>query len=466
MLQKKKKNQSVDIEDMYALKIGALWKGARQEHISFWMLCMYMLFEYMRPQVMFPQLNILPWGMLSLLLTIITIFLNKSVKWVENPINKLLIAFMLVLVISSIFSFNIDASLYRKEIMITWFLVYFLIINIINTEKLLIMFIAFYLLLSLKMAQFGTIMWIQRGFSFTARGLNGAPGWFENSGEYAIQMLIYGSLAIAFVVSLSSRWSIYKKVILYSAALMGYMSVMGASSRGSQIALAVIFIWFVMKQKNGFKGLIVLALVSSVLYHFLPEEQKERFSNTGSDNSSLQRLAYIEIGLESIKEHPILGIGYNNWMPYMLNKHPRGVGPYEAIQAPHNIYIQCTTELGFVGFIIFLLLIYHAFKNNVRTRKMALEMDNRLFFNLSYGLDAGLIGFLIAGTFVTVLYYPFFWIQITMIVALNTVTTKNWKSFKSKGDDEKNKPEKVSSPPYDIEDFQFNNKNIRPDIEN
>ncbi|MDA3870158.1 MAG: hypothetical protein PF589_09505, partial [Gammaproteobacteria bacterium] len=47
--------------------------------------------------------------------------------------------------------------------------------------------------------------------------------------------------------------------------------------------------------------------------------------------------------------------------------------------------------------------------------------ENKLLFNLTYALDAGLIGYLVAGSFVTVLYYPFFWIQIAMIVMLNNV---------------------------------------------
>ncbi|MDH5728608.1 MAG: hypothetical protein OEZ58_06435, partial [Gammaproteobacteria bacterium] len=54
-------------------------------------------------------------------------------------------------------------------------------------------------------------------------------------------------------------------------------------------------------------------------------------------------------------------------------------------------------------------------------------LNNKFFFSVAYGLDAGMVGFLIAGTFVTVLYYPFFWIQITMIVMLNNVVTKTYR---------------------------------------
>jgi len=66
-----------------------------------------------------------------------------------------------------------------------------------------------------------------------------------------------------------------------------------------------------------------------------------------------------------------------------------------------------------------------AFLTNAKTRNLAKSMENNLFFYLSLGLDAGLIGFLVAGTFVTVLYYPFFWIQIAMIVALYNVCAQD-----------------------------------------
>ena len=41
---------------------------------------------------------------------------------------------------------------------------------------------------------------------------------------------------------------------------------------------------------------------------------------------------------------------------------------------------------------------------------------------MTYGLDMGLVGYLVAGTFVTVFYYPFFWVQIAFIVALHNIT--------------------------------------------
>lgn len=436
--QRKSRNQEVDIADLYSLKVKALWQALKNEHIAFWMLCVYFFFEYVRPQSLYPVLDVLPYNQIFLVGTLITVFYDKSVSWVRNGENKLFTLFALVLVLSGILAFRPEVSWDFRNVMLGWFLIYFLMINIVNTERRLLLFMLAYLLFSFKMSQHGAITWAQRGFSFTSWGLVGAPGYFRNSGEYAIQMLVYGSLAIAFVISLKSYWGRFKKWFMYIAAATGYMAVVGASSRGAQLGLVVIAIWMLLKQKGGFKGLIALITVAGILYTILPDEQIARFTEIGEDRSSILRLAHWEFGLtEIIPKYPILGVGYYNWGAYLFDTIPSGVGTAEylgyvvpggagrwGIQEPHNIYIQAAAELGITGLFIFLLLAIYAFVVSARTRSMAKELDNRLFFNLSYGLDAGLIGYLVAGTFVTVLYYPFFWIQIAMIVMLSNVVSR------------------------------------------
>lgn len=427
---KLKKNQPVDIAELYAFRLGALWRAFKAEHLSLWMLCIYFFFEYVRPQSLYPVIDILPWAQLFLAATILAAISDRSATWVSNVENKLFIVFALIIVLSSIFAFRPAVAYDYKEVMGGWLIVYFLVITIVNTEKRLLLFLLAYCLFNLKMSQHGAIGWASRGFSFASYGLIGAPGWFRNSGEYAIQMLIYGPLALAIVISLKGYWGRYKKWLFYAFAATGYMAVIGASSRGAQIGLAVVGIWFLLKQKNGFKGLLVITAIALALYYLLPEEQMQRFREMGEDKDSLQRLAYWEYGLSSvIPKHPLLGVGYHNWVDYVSFAVPEGMGPYQKVQESHNIYIQAASELGITGLIGFILLIIYAFVNNARTRVLAKSFENKLLFNLSYALDAGLIGYLVAGSFVTVLYYPFFWMQMAMIVMLNNITQKKFKTL-------------------------------------
>ena len=416
--------QQIDIKEFYALNVKSLWQGLKQEHVSLWLLCTYFLFEYVRPQVLYPVIDILPWAFLFLVLAVVAAFNDKSASWVKNPLNKYFLLCMFVVLLSAIFAYFPMRSWEERNTMLTWLIVYFLVISVVNTERRLILFLLAYMLFNLKMGQHGVFGWASRGFSFAKYGLIGSPGWFRNSGEFSIQMLIFGSLAVSYVVAFRRYWAKYTRWFMIAAASTGYICVLGASSRGSQVALAGIIIWGVLKIRGGFKYLIVVAAIVVALYHILPEQQIERFQTAGDDNTSLQRLAYWKIGIELAKEHPVLGIGYQNWMPYVSRLYPEGVGPLQEVQVCHNIYIQAASELGYTGLAAFIIAILAAFWVNTRTRKMVKNSDYEYFIILSYGLDAGLIGFLIAGTFVTVLYYPFFWVQLTMIAMLNNVATK------------------------------------------
>ena len=44
---------------------------------------------------------------------------------------------------------------------------------------------------------------------------------------------------------------------------------------------------------------------------------------------------------------------------------------------------------------------------------------------MAHGLDGALVGFLVCGFFVTVLYYPYFWINLAMTTSLYEAA-KRW----------------------------------------
>jgi hypothetical protein len=47
---------------------------------------------------------------------------------------------------------------------------------------------------------------------------------------------------------------------------------------------------------------------------------------------------------------------------------------------------------------------------------------------MSYGFDAALLGFIGSGFFVTVLYYPYFWIHCALTTCLYTAAQKKFTS--------------------------------------
>ena len=156
----------------------------------------------------------------------------------------------------------------------------------------------------------------------------------------------------------------------------------------------------------------------------------QRFSNIGEDKSSTQRLAYWRYGIRLMNENPVLGIGFYNWQEYILFFQPEELA--KKSEEPHNIFIKVGVELGYLGLLCFLLMIFFVFIINSKTRKIANKIENRFLQYLAYGLDAGLIGYLVAGFFVTVVYYPFFWVQMAMTVALHSISINDFNESKKR----------------------------------
>ncbi|MGH7447786.1 MAG: hypothetical protein ACRELT_09520, partial [Longimicrobiales bacterium] len=114
-------------------------------------------------------------------------------------------------------------------------------------------------------------------------------------------------------------------------------------------------------------------------------------------------------------------IGFANWLEY----YGRNYGGY---QLSHNIFVEAGSELGYTGLAGFVMLIIATGVMNRRTRRMASRMAGGSFFwHMAHGFDGALIGFLVGGFFVTVLYYPFFWMNLAMTAALYNVTCRAWK---------------------------------------
>lgn len=416
--------QEVTDEDFYSLRVGPIWRHFKRESFAFWMVCAYLLFEYVRPQSIYPAIDFLPWTQLAVLGAIAGCFMDKTVRWVSSPVNKLLFLFFIVILISSFFAYFPQVSYNNLDKYYLWVIIYFIIINIVNTRRRFFIFLCIFLLASFKLSLSLSITWARRGFSFTDWGLMGPPGFFQNSGELAIQMLVFWPIAWAFAHSVRPYVSKLWYCLLLLMPLTAIMVVLGASSRGGQLALVCQLL--VMNYKYVFnpKILSTIIITSALIWTFLPDEQKQRFETMGEDGTSRQRLLYWQSGLKMIEDNPVLGVGYFNFASYFERYYPEDVILGRA-ELPHNIFIQIGTDTGLVGLTVFCGFLIVAFKLGKQFTAKGCEEKQRLIGNCA---NLSLLGFIVAGQFVTVTYYPYFWIHLALIVALNN----SFKTSKSK----------------------------------
>jgi hypothetical protein len=71
-------------------------------------------------------------------------------------------------------------------------------------------------------------------------------------------------------------------------------------------------------------------------------------------------------------------------------------------------------------------MILACFANTRKVRKLSRGKEDQFLAIMSYGFDAALLGFLGSGFFITVLYYPYFWIHCALTTCLHTAAQKKF----------------------------------------
>lgn len=406
------------MEGLFALRLKPIWTAFTRQPPSFWLVCVYMLFEYVRPQAIYPFLRPIPWSQL-LLLAAPVVYLLEGGGWKakKNPINLWMMVFTLAIGLSWMTAVYPEATQAQLSLWVNWMLVYFLISNVCSTQQRFFLFLILFLLASFKMSQHGARTFALRGFGFANWGATGAPGWFHNSGEFGIQMCIFFPMSLYFMSAVQRHWSLWKRVIILALPLTAIMSVVATNSRGAMLGVAAVGLWMLLRTRYRVRALIGLGILAVIGFLLMPQETRDRFTTMGDDTTSQQRLTYWRHGIEMFKEHPITGIGFENWSDYYRNA-------YNHQALPHNIFIQAGAELGTIGLIGLLGLIISSFIVTARTRKLANSMgeSGRFLAATARGLDGAMVGYLVSAFFVTVLFYPYLWFALGMTSALYAAT--------------------------------------------
>jgi O-antigen ligase len=401
-----------------------IWRGFRSEHAAFLVACLYLVFEYNRPHLVYPVIDIIPWGKTLLVIGCFLAVMDKSSTWPPSAAWRPMIAFSGCVLLSMVFAFSPSTAIANWTFYFTWFFVVLMFTAVVSTRDRLFFFMVVYFLCNLKMAQHGFRTWALRGFSFTSWGVTGSPGWFQNSGEFSLQMVVFLPLVIAYIAAFRKDWPRWVRMFFYLSAVMAVGSVIAGGSRGGILGLVVVGLWCLGYSRHRVRTFIIIALAGVVVFMAMPAEFKERFETAGEDQTSLSRLTYWDHGMEAIGNNPLFGIGYKNWTRWVSIMHPETVadrGPDMPAEVIHNTYLEAATELGLLGAMAYIYVLLKIFLTNRRSARIAHLQKDRFLEATAAGLNGGLVSYLVPSYFMSVLYYPYVWVLLAFSVCLSTV---------------------------------------------
>lgn len=394
-------------------------KNLKVQDAAFYLGLFYIVLYYLRPQYIYSSLLIIPWLQLTILFGLFVLLSKSNLVFTRQHFFLLLFAI--------ICWFSVQASQYpiisKKEqwtAFIFFLEVLFLSNCVRNTTQFKILLIVFFICV-FKMSFFGARVWASRGFGFSAWGIQGPPGFFQNSGEYTLLMAIVAVMSIPFLIALRPKTKIY-----WFLPITAVMAAIGASSRGGQLALVIGLLFLLLSYRRlKIKHLVYIALSASLVWSLIPDQQKARFESAGSDKTSTARLKYWEAGLDMTLKNPWLGVGHGAFPQHydLFYKHDDGSFLMSRQEVAHNSLVQVSSTLGIPALIIYLIFHYFVYRRVKipKNKRYVGDVDIVFMDNIKIALRASVIVYFVGAFFMSVAFYPYIYFLLSLSIIYDHV---------------------------------------------
>lgn len=394
--------------------------------MSFFFAMFYLVAEYMRPQQMYPFLENMPFGQIAVIGMLAAFAIERRGFDNNQSLNGILVSYLFIFFLAFLTAVNPDAAAQPVVDFAKWVVIYFLLINVLDDKKKLYAFVILFLLLNAKYALFAVRVWAAKGFYSDPRGLNEGAGigtsFFRNPNDFGAALnAVIGISIYMLLYDVKKAFNFFRMRWLHIVCVIILpLAVLASSSRGAAFALGVSAFAVLLKSRKKTAAFTVLAIAVVVFIKLIPEDNMERFRSIGTeyDSTGQTRMELWKAGIKMANENPFTGVGPNNYVYVNQYVYKNGL---DLVQ--HNIYVQAASELGYPGLITFLMMVGWCFiyQRKVRRILKAKGLERSYLYGLSHGLDVSLIGFLVNGMFITVLYYPFFWTLLVLNASLYRV---------------------------------------------
>jgi putative inorganic carbon (hco3(-)) transporter len=217
---------------------------------------------------------------------------------------------------------------------------------------------------------------------------------------------------------------------------LNVLGVVGTWSRGGFIGLAVLGIGMVVLTKRKIRSLAIVGSVAFVVMGVASQAYFDRLSTiegAEGDSSFMGRVFVWRISLVIAQDHPIFGVGFHGVQdPGIFHYYATKVEIPEEYKnnlpiakAAHSIYFEVLGDLGFVGLGLFLALIALSFYNVGRAARFAKgKPDLQWIYELAHMLRLTLIAYCVSGAGVSMGYFEFFYVNITVIAIVRRFCTE------------------------------------------
>jgi len=382
---------------------------------------------------------------ITLTLWVLKYFKEEKNLRIKSPLNLPIFLFILIMSISLFESKFLIVSLRDYVIFLSYFFIFFLVINNIENEKEFYSFIKIFYIITFIISIYTIIQYY--GLDPYLKELGaltstiGQKNWISN----------YLALIFPMIFSFFLLEEIKKnKILLFLLLSIIYTNIMICQSRGIWISISLTLIFAIYmvikfnifeifkKNKKWLIALLSTFLIITIIYStdnplnksLLTFPQRALSTFDEKDPSINTRFLIWKNTLQMIKDKPLLGSGIGtfkmNYLDYQaefFKDNPDSIKYYTFPREAHNEYLQIGAELGLLGLGLFIVIIFIFYSTVLNFLKKEQNSKNRL---VCWGLMMGISCFLIHSLFTFPLHVPALGSTFFTIIGLTTIYVKDF----------------------------------------
>ncbi len=355
----------------------------------------------MNPHALAWELRDMPVAAIMAVATLIGILISRDRKsFYVTPETGILIAFMLWMSITLVFSIYFDWSTYMwKRVMKIDFMI--LVALVVLYSKKHITALVWVVAGSIGFYGFkGGLFTIATGGNYLVWGPEGT--FIGGNNELALAMILVIPLINFLYLTQENKWL---KRGLLAWMLLCTVAALGSHSRGALLAIGAMATVLWWRSPGKLKYGLIIAVVGIVALAFMPETWMTRMTSISeykADASALGRINAWWMAWNLASDR-FLGGGFEIYTPEIFSLYaPDSLDLHQA----HSIYFQVLGEHGFVGLFLFLLLWGMVWRQAGKLRKEGLAQPETHWISyLGSMCQVSLAGYAVGGAFLSLAYF-------------------------------------------------------------
>lgn len=238
--------------------------------------------------------------------------------------------------------------------------------------------------------------------------------------DFSLSLCILLPCMIGIALTTTSRiW----KILLWSGAPIIMLAIVSTQSRGGTLGLGAVLVYLLMRSPRKAVSLLAIGAIGLLVLVYAPPAYFERMgtissSSSSRDGSAQRRIDAWKGAIGMGVKNPVFGIG------------ARHFGERWGMTA-HSTYMLAFAELGFPGLICVLMLVVGNLRSNARMRGRVLaragprpSAEIKRTTRMLDMLNAGMVGFAVAGAFLSAAYYPHMYVLAALLISARILASR------------------------------------------